>query len=444
MLLVVVLCLVSSSGSQRLATIRSDHDIFGERLACNDHVVALAINDVTRYDFFFNPLGPNYYCPYDYFASQNFVVSLAIGERQSADDTSFVYLRTDEETEDYLELGIFRINRTQCLEDPDTRPLFETPIHRFNLSLDGLVSVLQVDFYGQYAYGFLEEFAYILDIAKKNVTILDWKTILPNVTKLYPKDAHVTRTRYGMDLIVLVGYFTVNLDGTLPAVYLLHAEPPFRLSLLYNETLITDQTVGGTFAFSYEFDYVMSVSIEHETQQVLIALPYYEKTFLYQFNETHLSRTRVFSKAARSVAWFDRGTQAALLLPTVPALPWASSQVQVIDTTTADPNVATFYAMPNNQQTIPFARPTQLPQFIRLDISDGQPVILASNGLIINAPIAPPGHYVPLVEISSYADEPHPCPNGTFRTTFSPSPCLVCPTGYRNSNLPLSRSRRRE
>lgn len=434
----VVLVLIPSFSSQRLTTTRSDYDIFGKRFVLNDHVVALADNHLTRYHFFFYPFGPENYCSYDYLSSHHFLVSLSIGERQTADDLSFVYLRTDEDAEDSFELGTFSIDRTQCSPDSEESPLSVTKIHRFEMSHDGFVSILQVDFDGQYAYGFLEQYVYILDIDKKNVTIFDWETILPNVTKFYPKDAQITRIRSGVDLIVLIGYLNINGDGTLPKVYLFHAEPPFRLTLLDNETLVTHPTVGEVFAERYEFDYVMSVSIEQETQQILIALPSYKQTLLYEFNETNLFRRKVFPEAARSVNWFEGGTQAVMLLADIPTLPWASSQIQVINTTTTDLNIATLYAIPNNQQTIPFATPTQLVKFIRLGICQGHPILLTSDGLIIHVPIAPPGHYFPLVEISSTANPPNPCPNGTFRTTFSPSPCLVCPTGYRNSKFYLN------
>ncbi|UJR10746.1 hypothetical protein I4U23_014934 [Adineta vaga] len=332
----------------------------------------------------------------------------------------------------HLQLGVCKINKTECLSKNFVMETTKTIVHQFSfLVLD--TSILKVDPIGEYAYGFLAPEAFIYDINNGNVTLISWQELLPDLPEIYRKDADVTMIDDNIRMIVLVGYSREQTDSSLPVIYLLRHEPPSTMILVDSLILINDTFVGDAFAFGYTFDYVMSVSIEHTTQQILVGLPYFGKTFLLKFTSTNLTLMKEFPYAARSVAWIDNGTQAVLLFADIPTLPWASSQVQVINTSVTDTHLATLYAVPNNQQTIAFKTGKSAVDFLRITVSNGLPIILTSTGYVIYAPIAPPDSYIGLTEISSIAPSPVRCPAGTFKTHTGPSPCIVCATGFKRS-----------
>jgi hypothetical protein len=429
MILLVVVAFIRLSDTQQFSTIRADYDIYGTRLATNDHVVALAANHLFTYQFTFAPFGPDHFCSSAYASPSQFVINIAIGHKPNVTHSTFVGMRVHEGTPEYLELVMFDIDQIECLFSENIYKTNEKLLHRFSVSNTG-VSILKMDPAGRYAYGFLKSCAYVLDVSNGNVTTIDWSSLLPDVADFYPRDADVSITNDDVRLIVLTGYFTINIDLTLPAVYLLR----HRLSsmvLVNNITLMSDLPVGGTFTFFYNFEYVISITIEPETKQVLVALPHYRRTYLLEYNRTSLVVRKIYVRAARSVVWLDNGKQAALLLADESTLPWAVSQVQVINTSATNTDLATLYTLPNNQQTISFFTGKQSLSFIRLAMSDNQLIILTSTGYIIYAPVALPGYFMRLTEISSYAPHAEPCPAGTFKTTRSPSPCLVCPHGHR-------------
>lgn len=434
MYLVLLFFIIHTLYAQEFSDLRTNYDSYGTRLASNDYVVILAQNDAYRYAFYFAPFGPDNVCYYDYsYLLFDFVMNVAIGSKQNANYMSFAYLRANEYDNSYLELGMFNISKTSCLNYPDEDlesdeiSTYELPLH-----IDD-VSILKVDPTGEYTYGFLGNSSYIFDINNGNATIIGITHLFPDVSNFLPRDVDISVTKDNVRVAVLVGYVAVGVDSALPVAYLLHLEPPSMMFVLDNVTLISDKVVGGTFAYSYNFDSVISVSIEHETQQVIVGLPYFSKTFLLKFNSTKITLIKSFPQSARSVSWLDSGTQALLLLSDTPTLPWASSQVQVINTSIQNTNLATIYAIPNNQQTITFQSPKQSISFIRLAISNSQPVILTSTGFLISMPVASAGYFIGLTEITSYPARPQPCPAGTYKNYPGPSPCIVCPTGFKTA-----------
>ena len=431
--LLFLLCLLRCSANDYLSSLRTDNDGYGTRFAVNDVSVIVAQNDYLRYQFHLPPFGTERYCVCEYPTDETFVLNVATGSRQNNTTLFLVYLRTNESDADVLELGTLSINQSACLSDRLIYSWKDTVVQQFNHS-SYEISLLTVDFDGQYAFGFLRDFAYVFDIARSRVSTLDWWQILPNVPSFYAKDAETSVTSDGVKVLLLVGYFQVAFDATLPAVYLLRFEAPSNLIVVDDLTLISGLKVGGSFAFNYNFNYVMSISIQHATQQALIALPSYSQTFLIQFTSQRITLVnRVFHRAARSVAWLGPTGQAAFLLADSPTPPWALSQLQVIDTSLENTDLATLYALPNNQQTLTFLTPTPTTSFLRVKVSDGRPVILTNDASLIYAPISPAGFFFPLSETSLNLSAPQPCPPGTFKNQSAPSPCLVCPTGYRSS-----------
>jgi hypothetical protein len=434
MYIILLFLIIHTLQAQQFADLRTDYDSYGTRLASNDYVVILAQNDAYRYAFYFAPFGPDNACYYDYsYLYFDFVMNVAIGSKQNASYMSFVYLRANEYETSYLELGSFNINKTSCLNYPDEdTESGDLSTYELKLHIDD-VSILKVDPTGEYAYGFLNNYSYIFDINTVNVSTIGINDLFPNISNFLPRDVDISVTKDNVRVAVLVGYVAVDADSALPAAYLLRLEPPYKMFVLDNLTLISDQAVAGTFAYSYNFDAVISVSIEHETQQVIVGLQYFSQTFLLKFNSTNITLIKSFPQPARSVSWLDSGTQALLLLSDTPTLPWASSQVQIINTSVQNTNLATIYAIPNNQQTIDLQSLKQSISFIRLAISSSQPIILTSTGFLISVPVASAGYFIGLTEISSYSARAQPCPAGTYKNYPGPSPCIVCPTGFKKA-----------
>ena len=102
-LLVLLLLLLHATDAQQISTMRSDYDINGVRLATNNHIAVTVQNDYNTYSVVFYPFGPDNYCYPSFASSQNFVASVAIGRKQTANQTFFVYLQMTEDEPGLLE-----------------------------------------------------------------------------------------------------------------------------------------------------------------------------------------------------------------------------------------------------------------------------------------------------------------------------------------------------
>ncbi|CAF0947172.1 unnamed protein product [Adineta steineri] len=191
------------------------------------------------------------------------------------------------------------------------------------------------------------------------------------------------------------------------------------------------QFIRANFAFTYQFNYVMSISIHDSTQQVLIGIPQSATTYLFSFNSTDLILIKTFNQPARSTSWIDNdGTQAALLLANVPTLPWAQSQVRLIDTTSG----SVISAFPNNQQTFDQWTDTP-PVFIRLATThDNELMVQTTDGTVLLISSADAGYFSRSHDIYSPSYIPEVCPLGTYKSISGPTPCIVCPANTKSNN----------
>ncbi|UJR13173.1 hypothetical protein I4U23_000196 [Adineta vaga] len=432
-----ILCLlfffifITISKTQQLPTLRSDYDTISSRLISNDYLTISAQNDYTSYLVVFVPYGPENTCFYLYKSKQDFILSIAMGQNQ----TYFVYIRTNDNNTEIFEIGVSYINKTNCLQTRSNDEEFLVKPVKFSSYVFDTI-VLKVDPAGQYAYVFLRENVFIYDIHNGTLINMLWSNVLPNVFRFFPKDADITVTKDGIQLCLLVGYYPVSTSLRVPMVYLLHLEPPSKITLIDQIILINDSFANFFFTYGYYFDYVMSISIEHQSQQILVALPYFHKTFLLKFNSTNLTVIKSISTLARAVGWIDNGTQAVLLINSIPTLPWAASQIQIIDTTMMEIQSA----IPNNQQRIPVESGEKTMSFIRLIVTNGKPIIFTTDGIVLYVPSSPVGHYIEVIQITQTVSQIKPCPSGTFKNRIGPYSCEVCPTGFKQmfSNNSLS------
>ena len=415
---------------------RDDYDAFGIRVASTDYFVVLAQNDASSYSISMHPFGTEYICTYAYSTFNEFVISIAAGRRQNSSQLSFVYLRTNSTDGHYKQLGLYKfslVNESDSTENSCSDRLGpQDGEHEAIVWTDesSELTTLQVDPYGKYAYGFLSETIFIYDIEKNNVQNLSWNDIFPSMD-IEPHALDVSETDDGFSMAILAGYSYIERERALPTIYLIRLEPPSNMTLVANYTLRSDkqQFIRGRYVSTYQFAYVMSVSIHDSVQKVLIGVPQSEMTLLFSFNSTNFNLIREFEYPARSIRWLDdHGTQAGLLLSSVSTLPWASSRIQVINTSSSE----TLYAYPNNQQILkPWSNTP--PIFIRLTTTyDYQLVILTSDGIVVLVPSSQPGFYTTTEEINAPLPMQIPCPSGTYKSTRGTTPCTICPTGRKS------------
>jgi hypothetical protein len=205
------------------------------------------------------------------------------------------------------------------------------------------------------------------------------------------------------------------------------------MTLVDNYTINSNNQkfVRGQYTSTYQFDYVMSVSIHDATQQVMVAIPQLSQIYRFSFTSTHLTFLNASNYPARSTSWLDdSGTQVGLLLSGVTTSPWAQSQIQVVNVSSND----IIYAYPNNQQTL--AQWSNIPPtFLRLTVTyDYQLVILTSDGTVVLVSSADAGYYMTTDDINSGQKMPQPCPAGTYKSSRGTTPCTVCPTGMKSSS----------
>ena len=416
---------------------RNDYDAYGTALASTNHFVVLAQNDAFRYMVSMAPYGMPYICTYGYTRLNNFVINVATGRRQNSSQLSFVYLLTNSTDGWYQELGLFTFSRESIPNSNSTtctRMLGRNQGARrakFWYRQPSEMSTLKVDLNGKYAYGFLSNYIFIYDIENNSVKDLLWNGTFPSIT-LSPMALDIGQTSDGISVAILAGYLQIDIGRALPAVYLIGLNPPNAMTLIANYTIQSDdqEFVQGRYTFSYQFDYVMSVSIHDETQRVIVAVPQLRKTYIFSFTSTNLTFINTTNHPARSTTWLDKGgTQVGLVLSGVSTLPWSQSRIEVFNVSSN----GTSYIYPNNQQTL---RPwsTVLPLFLRLTTTvDYQIVVLTNDGSVILVPLAEAGYYMQTGDINVNRKNAKPCPAGTYKNIRGTTPCLICPSGTKSS-----------
>jgi hypothetical protein len=234
-------------------------------------------------------------------------------------------------------------------------------------------------------------------------------------------------------MAIIAGYYQTDIQKALPTVYLVRLNPPYSMTFVNNYTLNSDNQkfVRLNYVFTYQFDYVMSVSIHDSTQQVLVCVPQLNTTYLFSFNTTNLTLISTLNYQARSTSWLDDdGIQAGLLLSSETTLPWAQSRIEIVNVSSGD----TIYAYPNNQQTLaPWSNTP--PTFIRLTKTyDYQLIILTTDGTVVLVPSAEAGYYMTTNDINNDQNIAQVCPAGTYKSIRGTTPCIVCPTMTKSSS----------
>ncbi|CAF1361317.1 unnamed protein product [Adineta ricciae] len=413
-----------------------DYDAYGIRVISTEHFVALAQNDALQYQVSMAPFGPEYVCNYNYNSSNEFIINLAVGRRQNASQLSFVYLKTKSTDGYHQTLGVFTFSRVNQSSNDTCDPTIKISEGSSDVKVwnrePSEMSTLQVDLDGNYAYGFLSKRIFIYDIKNRSVQDLEWKNLFPSLN-IEPHALDIGETSDGFSIAIVAGYYEVDVQKTLSALYLLRLDPPYNMTLMDNYTFSSDNQkyFRSRYTSTYQYNYVMSVSIHDPTQQVLVAIPQLSQTYLFAFNSTALMLINTFNHSARSTAWLDEdGILAGFLLGNTPTLPWAQSRLEIVNLSASD----VLYVYPNNQQTIEQWSITP-PTFLRLITTyDYQIGILTSDGTVLLVSAADAGYYVTTDDINNSRPSQQMCPDGTYKSTRGLVPCTICPTMTRSSS----------
>ncbi len=418
-------------------TDRNNYDAYGTQVASTDYFVVLAQNDGYRYTVSMAPFGGEYQCSYGYMTPNNFVINVAVNRRQNPSQLSFVYLQTNTTDGYYQKLGIFTFSRQNMsnLSSSTCNQMLNMNDGEHEVKVwyrePSELSTLQVDLDGKYAYGFLSNDIFIYDIENHFVQDLLWNETFSSID-LEPHALDIGKTIDGISMAIIAGYYQFDIGKTLPAVYLVRLDPPYNMILVDNYTIMSNNQkfIRGQYTSSYQFDYVMSVSIHDATQQVIVAIPQLSQIYRFSFTSTNLIYLNASNHSARSTGWLDEnGTQAGLLLSDVATSPWAQSRIEVVNV--SSDNI--IYAYPNNQQTLA-QWANSPPTFIRLTVTyNYQLAILTSDGVVVLVSSAEAGYYMTTDDINSGQIMPQPCPSGTYKSIQGTTPCTVCPTGTKSS-----------
>ena len=416
---------------------RHDYDAYGTRIASTDYFVVVAQNDASRYLVSMAPFGGSYSCSYSYLDVNNFVINVAVSRRQNASQLSFVYLQTNTTQGTYQKLGLFTFSRenNSNASIPSCNQMLDNNNGEHEVEVwtndSSEMSNLQVDLDGKYAYGFLSATIFIYDIENHSAHNLSWNDIFSSIN-MEPHALDIGETNDGISIAIVAGYYEFDIGKTLPAVYLIRLNPPYNMTLVDSYVFNSDaqKFVRLIYASTYQFDYVMSVSIHDSTYQALVGVPQLSKTYLFSFNSTNLTYINSFDQPARSVMWLDEnGIQAGLLLSSVTTLPWAQSRVQVMNISSHE----ILYAYPNNQQTLE-QWSVSPPTFIRLTKTyNYQLAILAADGTVVLVPSTDAGYYMTTTDDINAVQYPaEVCPPGTYKSIRGPTPCTICPSMTRS------------
>ncbi|CAF3704909.1 unnamed protein product [Rotaria socialis] len=426
---------------------QTDSDYYGTRFVSNNYMVVLSENQNSHFRVVADVLG-HFSCVKFFFFGENknegnnyYVINVAVGRNQNETQLYFIYLMASR-ANGYQSLTVGRIQLDLAIEWNNEHGHYELigcynevvnwTDHSWNIPLEPqLLSNMQVDLKGEYAYIFFRDIIFTYDInANKMKYVWMANEISPYLFNPHALDIGETNDETKSAIIPGYAQEEKEVGKSLPIVCLFELDPPSNMTLISNITL-ENTTVTDSIAFFSNYDDVISVVIHDRTKKVLVSMPYLGKVYLLSFNSTDIVLIRSFTKTARSIAWLDDdGILAAFLILDDPTLPWARSKILVINTSANNDEVIYFY--PNNQQILlPI---WGVPSFVRISTtSSHQLLFLDSDGWIGIVPKSPPGHCARMNELFYDQTYFEKCPPGTYKSSNEASPCQVCPPGTKSS-----------
>jgi len=445
-LLLFLWLITNIKAAERLIFNQIDSNAYGTRFVSNDHMAVLIENEENRFDVIVNVLGSAKCQRFLKFEEDSrfntdniYVINVAVGRNQNSTQLYFIYLMTNKSLEDHalivgrikVDLAVKWNNEHDDYEIECNHEIVDWEDHSCEIDFEPpLLSNMQIDLAGEYAYIFLRDWIFIYNINANDFEEIWTNDVIPPYW-FNPHALDVGETSDKISVAIVAGYVQEedDIDMSLPIVCLVRLDPPSNMILIDNVTL-GNIPVDDSIAFFSEYDDVISVVIHDRTQRVLVSMPYFDRVYLLSFNSTSIVLIRSFTIRAEAIAWIDDdGILAAFLLHNDPTLPWARSKIKVIDTSTDTEEV--IYAYPNNQQSL--SPEWKIPWFVRMSTTrNHELLVLHSDGYMAIVPKTPPGHFAKMNRFDLNETYFEQCPPGTFKSDREASPCQICPPNTKS------------
>ncbi|CAF1108947.1 unnamed protein product [Adineta steineri] len=411
----------------------SDYDLYGIKVAMNDHLM-VSVDNLNTVWYAVPVILNNSWQSTIYFnvTTCDFVYSVVV---PVSTISSFIYNCIDIQGNNVI--GFFT----------DTNNTFT-----FSLVNEQIVSnystqdnfIIDIDGEDTGVYGFADDFIFYYEL---NSTFE--LTIWPNNLNISPRAVDIGAN---IDYAIIVGYCqTASPVIALECGFIVQLNRSLACPTSVNELSIdnniqfpysdprTNHHI--TYSRNYSAQTVLSVSIAWRTRRILIGIPSLNLVLLYSFDDPqNLNGSRQngmgFMGFGKSVAWLnDQGEKAVIMANyyIYSTYQWISSAVHIYDIQSDGFSDSTqpILIYPNSQQVV---FPWINPSFLRLVSSPSGHVtifdMLGNPAIIYSAP----ANTYPNTNSNFYASILVPCIPGTYRNYSGIELCFPCPNGTYSSN----------
>lgn len=307
-----------------------DYDAYGERFAMSEHFSVLAVNDQRHFLVFLAPYSQlGCLRAVSYIHSSQYVYSVAVGSKQNASQLSFAYIA------EYLNTSttpatvqVFFVYHTVSNCNSSTSSWISVKLN----SRYQRTSVLGFDPSGRMAYVIspTSNFLFRVDTLTTATWSLPWSSPWQFSPRAISVDsnqiAHVAGYQCLGDLVCFV---------TLVALW---RDPLTATMKQYSYRIDGQPYLSGTLFSTVARNADLSLALNLNTKLFLLGIPYKDIVYIYNhsFNSTQLqyyyvssfSTSQPGSAFGKSVSWLNNDT-VAVLVYSLPTLPWSTSQIQV-------------------------------------------------------------------------------------------------------------------
>ena len=280
-------------------------DAYGVKLAANDAAIVQARNKDAQFVLQFAPfdtsnLSSPCYIDYPGVASgdKNFIYNIAV-PKENHNDASVIFIgeNHDNSTSPYPFVGHLHANST-CEATYDIQYFLPYGHDEF--------FVLNVDPTGQVAYGFSSQFAFSYDLQTHNITYLpQWP-----IANFTPHAVDVTKSY----VAIIAGFIAQPQNTYQPIIYMLQMNIS-SLTVVDTWPYVPSNSswqakTSNRDAANFTRKHVMSVSIHHNTSDLLVGMPSFNIVFWFQMMSTNLSllasRENGYQRGyGQSLGWSD-------------------------------------------------------------------------------------------------------------------------------------------
>ena len=438
----------------------TDYDAYGVKLAMNDYFLTLARNGDLSPSFLiklapYNQILDSSKCSTNYPSSSMFIYTVALGKKQTQNQTYFFFAGEYTGNQSGPFVGIATVNTSSIFNSTsNTSSSASCNSGSFTYSVGNLSTydhqeyyILDVDPLGSRAYGFSNLFLFVFD-GRNTATVDSWNgnatwpdsTFMPHAVDIADNFAVIAgfvRSPANATTRFHPLIYLINFNASDKHPYVVGQYKPIPTNGTWQDLLTNDD------ANLYSAKYDLSVSIDDQGN-VLVGMQFINRVFLFYVSPTNPRTLTLVSRNTngrsvgngKSIAWLNDGIAAIMVNTYSLTYQWSASQVFLFDTkqdvynSTAIP----LSVFPNSHQLLP---KVMSPTFLNIASSPSGSLALLDNlgRLLIFTPTSP-GYYPYVQDIDSMPviTTPRWCMAGAFKSKAGVHDCVLCPPGTRNSN----------